>query len=167
MAKSHGKKATLRRKTVPALGAGVRCVARRAGILAPSPGVKKVLTRPRLTACPPSRGKFSPRGNAEEGAAGMHRDRPGCFGGAAGLVRTLRECSGIGPGAAGVQRDRSGCCGGYADLCRAACCRLTLSPSGTGCSTGRPPCRDPHDKRVRIGHRPPGGVEGLRTYAGY
>lgn len=85
MAKSHGKKATLRRKTVPALGAGVRCVARRAGILAPSPGVKKVLTRPRLTACPPLRGKFSPRGNAEEGAAG--------------LVRVLRGCSGIGPGA--------------------------------------------------------------------
>lgn len=38
----------------------------------------------------------------------MHRDRPGCFGGAAGLVRTLRECSGIGPGAAGVLR---GICG--------------------------------------------------------
>ena len=79
---------------MPALGAGVRCVARRAGILAPSTGVKKVLTRPRLTACPPSRGKFSPRGNAEEGAAG--------------LARVLRECSGIGPGAAGVLR---GICG--------------------------------------------------------
>lgn len=151
MAKSHGKKATLRRKTVPALGAGVRCVARRAGILAPSPPrAKKVLTRPRLTACPPSRGKFSPRGNAEEGAAGVQRGWPGRRGGAAGLARTPRGCS-----------------VGYAGLCRAACCRLTLSPSGTGCSTGRSPGRDSHDKRVRIGHRPPGGVEGLRTYAGY
>lgn len=94
---------------MPALGAGVRCVARRAGILAPSPGVKKVLTRPRLTACPPSHRKFSPRGNAEEGAAGrsgagpgaarVQRNWPGRCGGAAGLVRVLRGCSGTGPAA--------------------------------------------------------------------
>nr|DAF51051.1 MAG TPA: hypothetical protein [Siphoviridae sp. ctFIm6] len=54
-----------------------------------------------------------------------------------------RGCCGADPAVAGMQRD------------------------WTGCSTGRSPGRDPHDKRVRIGHRPPGGVEGLRTYAGY
>ena len=146
MAKSHRKKATLRRKTVPALGAGVRCVARRAGILADPARGKKVLTRPRLTAGPRSRRKFSPRGNAEEGAAEGRRGiigpiprscaaKPVCCGDASGLARVLHGYS-----------------EGYAGLCRAACCRLTLSPSGIGCSTGRPPGRDPHDKRVRIGH---------------
>lgn len=115
-----------------------------------SPPARKVSAGVRKTACPPSRRKFSPRGNAEDGAAGVQRDWPGCCRDAAGVARTPRGCS-----------------VGYADLCREACCRLTLSPSGTGCSTGRPPGRDPHDKRVRIGHRPPGGVEGLRTYAGY
>ena len=171
MAKSHGKKATLRRKTVPALGAGVRCVARRAGILAPSPPGKKSFDPASVDRMPPFTRKIFPTGKCGRG----------CCGDASGSAWVLRGRSGAGPDAAGVQRDwpgccgsaagsvrvLRGCCGGYAGLCRAACCRLTLSPSGIGCSTSRPPGRNPHDKRVRIGHRPPGGVEGLRTYAGY
>ena len=81
----------------------------------------------------------------------------GCCGGAAGLTRVLQGCSGAELGAAGVQRGwpgrrgdaaglarvLHGCSEGYAGLCRAACCRLTLSPSGIGCSTGRPPGERP------------------------
>ena len=96
MAKSHGKEAALKGKTVPALGAGVRCVVRRAGILAdPPPPVKKVLAGALKTACPPLREKFSPRGNAGEGAAWMQRDLVVCCGDAAGQGLALRWCSGM------------------------------------------------------------------------
>lgn len=104
MAKSHGKKATLRRKTVPALGAGVRCVARRAGILAPSPPPgKKSFDPASVDRMPPFTRKIFPTGKCGRGRCG----------GAAGLARVLRGCS-----------------EGYAGLCRATCCRLTLYPSG-------------------------------------
>lgn len=120
MAKSHGKKATLRRKTVPALGAGVRCVARRAGILAPSPRGKKSFDPASVDRMPPFTRKIFPTGKCGRGccgdasgsawvlrgrsgagpdAAGVQRSWPGRCGGAAGSVRVLRRCSGIGSGA--------------------------------------------------------------------
>lgn len=89
MAKSHGKKATLRRKTVPALGAGVRCVARRAGILAPSPRGKKSFAPASADRMPPFTRKIFPTGKCGRGRCGS----------AAGLARVLRGCCGIGPGA--------------------------------------------------------------------
>lgn len=89
MAKSHGKKATLRRKTVPALGAGVRCVARRAGILADLARGKKSFGPASVDRMPPFTRKIFPTGKCGRG----------CCGGAAELVRVLRRCSGIGPAA--------------------------------------------------------------------
>nr|DAZ70494.1 MAG TPA: hypothetical protein [Caudoviricetes sp.] len=57
---------------------------------------------------PPFTQKIFPTGKCGRGRCG----------GAAGLVRGLRGCSGTGPDAAGVQRDWFGCCGDAAGLDR-------------------------------------------------
>ena len=95
---------------MPALGAGVRCVARRAGILAPSPRGKKSFAPASADRMPPLHTENFPHGEMRKralrgccgigsDAAGMQRDWFGCCGDAAELARVLRGCSGIGPGA--------------------------------------------------------------------
>lgn len=93
---------------MPALGAGVRCVARRAGILAEPARGKKSFDPASVDRMPPSTQKIFPTGKCGRGRCG----------GTARLVRVLRGCSGIGPGAAGAQRDWFGCCGNAAELTR-------------------------------------------------
>lgn len=125
MAKSHRKKATLRHKTVPALGAGVRYVARRAGILAEPARGKKSFDPASVDRMPPFTRKIFPTGKCGRGhcgdAAGLVRVLRGCSGvgqGAAGLTRVLQGCSGAELGAAGVQRSWPGCCRDAAELTR-------------------------------------------------
>ena len=102
---------------MPALGAGVRCVARRAGILAPSPRGKKSFDPASADRMPPFTQKIFPTGKCGRG----------CCGGTAELARALRGRSGADLDAAGVQRSWPGCCGGAAGSVR-----VLRGRSGTG-----------------------------------
>lgn len=93
---------------MPALGAGVRCVARRAGILADPARGKKSFDPASVDRKPPFMRKIFPTGKCGRGRCGD----------AAELVLVLRGCSGIGSGAVGAQRDWPGCYGGAVGLDR-------------------------------------------------
>lgn len=125
MAKSHRKKATLRRKTVPALGAGVRCVVRRAGILADPARGKKSFDPASVDRRPSFTQKIFPTGKCGRGccgrAAGDHRANPKEL---CGEACVLRGCIGTGPSAAGMHRDWPGCCMDAARDMRVSAVRL-------------------------------------------
>ena len=113
---------------MPALGAGVRCVARRAGILAEPARGKKSFDPASVDRRPSFTQKIFPTGKCGRGccgrAAGDHRANPKEL---CGEACVLRGCIGTGPGAAWMQR---GICGSELDTGRLAASKACVPTRG-------------------------------------